>query len=98
MLMASSWTYCFTLTVLPVWPFSCGQASTSRSVLSMDREKKLGLSWMSDTPGSQYRRRMSMHRMAMSPTPPRAVESQKIPLTPVPCLSLRHQLSDHTCS
>ena len=39
-----------------------------------------------------------MHRMAMSPTPLRAVESQKIPFTPVPCLSFRHQLSDHTCS
>ena len=39
-----------------------------------------------------------MQRMAMSPTPLRAVESQKIPFTPVPCLSFRHQLSDHTCS
>ena len=39
-----------------------------------------------------------MGRMAISPTPPRCSESQNTPLTPVPCLSLRHQVSLYTCS
>ena len=45
-------------------------------------------------PGCQYSISRFIDRMAISPIPPRAAGSQKIPLTPVPCLSLRHQLSE----
>ena len=53
---------------------------------------------MSSTPGSQYSISRSMLRMAMSPSPSRSAGSQKIPFTPVPCLSLRHQVSLYTLS
>ena len=92
--MLSSWMYRAASMVPPVRPFSWGQRWASWSESSRLRLKKWGLSWMSMTPGSQYSIRMFIERMAISPRPPWAEGSQKIPLTPVPCLSLRHQLSE----
>ena len=84
--------------VPPVRPRSWGQRAASCSESSRLRLKKWGLSWMSMIPGSQYSISRFIERMAISPSPPRAAGSQKMPLTPVPCLSLRHQLSEYTCS
>ena len=91
--MLSSWMYLEVVRLPPVCPSSWGHWAASWSLFASARLNRFGLSWMSVTPGSQYNIKRSMLLMAMSPTPPRSAGSQKTPLTPVPCLSLRHQVS-----
>ena len=96
--MLWSWMYFATSSVLPVWPSSWGYWAFSCSLSATARLNRWGLSWISITPGSQYIISRSMLLMEMSPTPFRNSGSQKMPFTPVPCLSLRHQVSLYTCS
>ena len=79
--------------LLPALPSSCGHLAVRRSLSASASEKKLAESWMSSTPGSQYSISTFTLRMLMSPRPPRSIGSQNTPFTPVPVLSLRHQVS-----
>ena len=89
----SSWTYFATSRLWPVCPLSCGYWLSSWSLFARLRLNRFGLSCTSSTPGSQYSIRMLMLLMLISPSPPRAAGSQNTPFTPVPVLSLRHQVS-----
>ena len=91
--MCSSCTYFATSSVLPVWPSSWGHLAFNWSLSSSLRLNRFADSCTSITPGSQYSIRMSMLWMVMSPRPLRFAGSQNTPFTPVPCLSLRHQVS-----